>query len=219
LKLVAERGLVRGERIGVDGSTMEANAALRTIVRRDNGESYRAMLTRMAQESGIETPSAEDMARFDRKRKGKGKTLSNADWKSPTDPEAKIAKMKDGTTHMAYKPEHAVVRLSTPRRILCRVHPPRGTNALSATCSSRPSAGCWPAATVSCSASLLTATWAGASEPSERTTQVFRIDLLPAEFGDAIWMAYGTATARHRILIDCGTSAVHPRRCASASST
>ena len=61
LKLVAERGLVKGERIGVDGSTMEANAALRTIVRRDSGESYRAMLTRMAQESGIETPSAEDL--------------------------------------------------------------------------------------------------------------------------------------------------------------
>ena len=106
LKLVAERGLVKGERIGVDGSTMEANAALRTIIRRDTGESYRAMLTRMAQESGIETPSAEDLARFDRKRKGK--TLSNADWKSPTDPDGRIAKMKDGTTHLAYKPEHAV---------------------------------------------------------------------------------------------------------------
>jgi hypothetical protein len=94
LKLVAERGLVKGERIGVDGSTMEANAALRTIVR------YRAMLTRMAKESGVETPSAEDLARFDRKRKGK--TLSNADWESPTDPDARIAKMKDGTTHLAY---------------------------------------------------------------------------------------------------------------------
>ena len=102
LKLVAERGLVKGERIGVDGSTMEANAALRTIVRRDSGESYRAMLTRMAKESGVETPTAEDLARFDRKRKGK--TLSNADWKSPTDRDARIAKMKDGTTHLAYKP-------------------------------------------------------------------------------------------------------------------
>ena len=85
---------------------MEASAALRTIVRRDTGESYRAMLTRMAQESGIETPTAEDLARFDRKRKGK--TLSNADWESPTDTDARIAKMKDGTTHLAYKPEHAV---------------------------------------------------------------------------------------------------------------
>src|SRR5208283_741848 len=80
LKLVAERGLARGERIGIDGSTMEANAALRTIVRRDNGESYREMLARMARESGIDTPSAEDLARFDRKRKGK--TLSSAERRS-----------------------------------------------------------------------------------------------------------------------------------------
>ena len=106
LQLIADRGLVKGERIGVDGSTMEANAALRTILRRDNGETYRAMLTRMAKESGIETPSAEDLARLDRKRKGK--KLSNDDWTSPTDPDAKIARMKDGTTHLAYKPEHAV---------------------------------------------------------------------------------------------------------------
>ena len=120
LKLVAEHGLVKGERIGVDGSTMEANAALRTIVRRDNGESYRDMLTRMATESGIATPSAEDLARFDRKRKGK--TLSNADWKSPTDPEAKIAKMKDGVTHLAYKPEHAV-DLDTGVVVAAPIHP------------------------------------------------------------------------------------------------
>ena len=120
LRLVAERGLVKGERIGVDGSTMEANAALRTIVRCDSGESYRAMLTRMAQESGIETPTAEDLARFDRKRKGK--TLSNADWKSPTDPDARIAKMKDGTTHLAYKPEHAV-DLDTGVVVAAPIHP------------------------------------------------------------------------------------------------
>jgi hypothetical protein len=75
LKLVAERGLVKGARIGVDGSTMEANAALRTIVRRDNGESYREMLTRMAKESGVETPTIDDLIRVDRKRKGK--KLSN----------------------------------------------------------------------------------------------------------------------------------------------
>ena len=106
LELVAERGLVKGERIGVDGSTMEANAALRNIVRRDSGECYRAMLERMAKESGIATPSAEDLARFDRKRKGK--KVSNEDWISETDAEAKIARMKDGTTHLAYKPEHAV---------------------------------------------------------------------------------------------------------------
>ncbi len=120
LKFVAERGLVKGERIGVDGSTMEANAARRTIVRRDNGESYRQMLTRMGQESGIETPTAEELARFDRKRKGG--TLSNGDWKSATNPDAKIAKMKDGTTHSAYKPEHAV-DLDTGVIVAAPIHP------------------------------------------------------------------------------------------------
>jgi transposase len=80
LQRLAEHGLIKGERIGLDASTMEANAALRTIVRRDSGESYRTMLTRMAVESGIETPTAEDLVRLDRKRKGK--TLSNADWRA-----------------------------------------------------------------------------------------------------------------------------------------
>jgi len=106
LKRLAEHDLIKGKRIGVDASTMEANAALRTIVRRDSGEGYREMLTRMAKESGIETPTAEDLVRLDRNRKGK--TLSNADWESPTDPDARIAKLKDGRTHLAYKPEHAM---------------------------------------------------------------------------------------------------------------
>src|SRR5579863_9349522 len=105
LKLVAEHGLVKGKRIGVDASTMEANAALRTIVRRDDGRTYREMLTQMAKESGIETPSADDLVRLDRTRKGK---LSNDEWTSQTDPDARIARMKDGRTHLAYKPEHAV---------------------------------------------------------------------------------------------------------------
>src|SRR5512136_1628812 len=120
LKIVAERGLVKGERIGVDGSTMEANAALRTIVRRDNGESYREMLTRMAKESGVETPTIDDLIRLDRQRKGK--KLSNEDWTSKTDPEAKIAKMKDGSTHLAYKPEHAV-DLDTGIIVAAALHP------------------------------------------------------------------------------------------------
>ena len=96
------------------------NAALRTIVRRDSGEGYRQMLKRMAVESGIETPSAEDLVRIDRARKGK--KLSNADWVSKTDPDAKIAKMKDGTTHLAYKPEHAV-DLDTGAGIAAELHP------------------------------------------------------------------------------------------------
>ena len=90
LKRLAEHGLIKGERIGVDASTTEANAALRTFVRRDSGEGYREMLTRVAKESGIETPTTEDLVRLDRKRKDK--TLSNADRQSPTDPDAKIAK-------------------------------------------------------------------------------------------------------------------------------
>jgi transposase len=106
LQRLAERGLIRGERIGVDASTMEANAALRAIVRRDSGEGYRDMLTRMAQASGIETPTAADLVRLDRARKGK--RLSNTEWESPTDPDARIAKLKDGRTRLAYKPEHAM---------------------------------------------------------------------------------------------------------------
>jgi transposase len=106
LQRLAERGLVKGERIGVDASTMEANAALRAIVRRGSGEGYREMLTRMAQESGIETPTADDLIRLDRARKGK--KLSNADWESPADPDARIARLKDGRTRLAHKPEHAL---------------------------------------------------------------------------------------------------------------
>ena len=120
LKLIAARGLVKGERIGVDASTMEANAALRTIVRRETGETYREMLQRMAKESGIETPSADDLVRLDRARKGK--KLSNEDWVSPTDADAKIAKMKDGTTHLAYKPASAV-DLDTGAVVAAEIHP------------------------------------------------------------------------------------------------
>jgi transposase len=120
LERLAEHGLIKGERIGVDASTMEANAALRAIVRRDTGEGYRAMLGRLAQESGITTPTAEDLVRLDRKRKGK--RLSNAEWASPSDPEARIAKLKDGRTRLAYKPEHAV-DLETGAIVAAEIHP------------------------------------------------------------------------------------------------
>ena len=120
LAQIAEAGLVKGERIGVDASTLEANAALRNIVRRDTAEGYREMLERLAQESGIETPTAADLVRLDRKRKGK--KLSNQDWVSKSDPEAKIAKMKDGTTHLADKPEHAV-DLDTGAVVAAELHP------------------------------------------------------------------------------------------------
>jgi transposase len=120
LQRLAEHGLIQGGRIGVDASTIEANAALRSIVRRDSGEDYREMLQRLAKESGIATPTADDLIRLDRQRKGK--RLSNADWTAPTDPEAKIAKMKDGRTRLAYKPEHAV-DLDTGAIVAAEIHP------------------------------------------------------------------------------------------------
>jgi transposase len=105
LKVLAEHGLIDGKTIGVDGTTLEANAALRSIVRRDTGESYTDFLKRLAQASGIETPTQEDLAKLDRKRSKKG---CNQDWQHPDDPDAKITKMKDGSTHLAHKAEHAV---------------------------------------------------------------------------------------------------------------
>jgi transposase len=105
LGVLADRGLLKGKTVGVDATTLEANAAMRSIIRRDNGESYDEFLTGLAQQSGIETPTREDLARVDRKRKKKG---SNQEWMSPSDPDARIAKMKDGTTHLAHKAEHAV---------------------------------------------------------------------------------------------------------------
>jgi transposase len=105
LGLLADRGLLKGKMVGVDGTTLEANAAMRSIVRRDNGQAYEAFLKELAQKSGIATPTREDLARMDRKRKKKG---SNQEWQSATDPDARITKMKDGSTHMAHKAEHAV---------------------------------------------------------------------------------------------------------------
>jgi len=105
LKIVADSGLLKGKTIGIDATTLEANAALRSIIRRDTGESYDEFLTRLAKASGIETPTREDLARIDKKRKNKG---SNKDWQHPHDPDAKITKMKDGRTHLAHKAEHAV---------------------------------------------------------------------------------------------------------------
>src|SRR5438445_520771 len=100
-----DRGLVKGKTVGIDATTLEANAAMRSIVRRDNGESYEEFLKGLAKESGIETPTREDLARLDRQRK---KKASNQEWVNPHDPDARITKMKDGRTHLAHKAEHAV---------------------------------------------------------------------------------------------------------------
>jgi transposase len=105
LQRIAESGLLKGKTIGIDATTLEANAALRSIVRRDTGDSYEEFLIKLAKESGIETPTREDLARIDRKRAKKG---SNDDWTHPHDPDSRITKMKDGRTHLAHKFEHAV---------------------------------------------------------------------------------------------------------------
>src|SRR5512144_1948081 len=102
---LATAGLLKGRTVAVDATTLEANAAMRSIVRRDTGETYQAFLTRLAAESGIKTPTREALARLDRRRK---KRTSNTDWQNPSDPDAKITKMKDGRTHLAHKAEHAV---------------------------------------------------------------------------------------------------------------
>jgi transposase len=105
LGVLADRGLVKGQKVGVDATTLEANAAMRSIVRRDSGASYEEFLIELARQSGIQTPTKEDLARMDRKRK---KRTSNQEWVSPSDPDARVTKMKDGTTHLAHKAEHAV---------------------------------------------------------------------------------------------------------------
>ena len=105
LQRVADAGLLKGKTVGVDATTLEANAALRSIVRRDTGEGYDAFLRGLAAASGIATPTRAELARLDRKRRKKG---SNKDWTHPKDPDAKITKMKDGRTHLAHKAEHAV---------------------------------------------------------------------------------------------------------------
>jgi transposase len=105
LKMLAAKGLLKGKTLGIDATTLEANAAMRSIVRNDTGQTYNEFLTHLAQASGITTPTREDLAQIDRSRKNKA---SNDDWHNPHDPDAKITKMKDGRTHLAHKAEHAV---------------------------------------------------------------------------------------------------------------
>lgn len=110
LQLVEQHKLLSATVVGVDSTTLEANAAMKSIVRKDTGENWNQYVTRLMREEGVisleEEPSAEELRRFDRKRKDK--RVSNDDWENPHDPEAKIAKMKDGRTHLAYKAEHVV---------------------------------------------------------------------------------------------------------------
>jgi transposase len=106
LKVAHQKKLLRGKTVAVDSTTLEANAAMRGIVRKDTGEDWKEYLKRLMAEQGIEDPTDEDIRRFDKGRKGK--KVSNEEWQSPADPDSRIAKMKDGTTHLAYKAEHTV---------------------------------------------------------------------------------------------------------------
>ena len=106
LKVAHEKKLLKGQATAVDATLLEANAAMKSIVRRDTGDDWKAYLRRLAEEAGIENPTDEDLRRFDKKRTGK--KVSNKEWVSTTDPAARIMKMKDGRTHLAYKAEHAI---------------------------------------------------------------------------------------------------------------
>lgn len=105
VQLAARTGLLRGTTVAVDATTVEANAAMKSIVRRDTGESWRQYIRRLAVEDGVVAPTDEDARRLDRRRK---KRVSNADWQSGSDPESRITKLKDGRTHLAYKAEHVI---------------------------------------------------------------------------------------------------------------
>jgi transposase len=105
LQIAQDKKLLRGKTVAVDATTLEANAAMRSIVRKDTGENYKDYLKRLLAEQGVEDPTDEDIRRFDKERTKKG---SNQEWQSPVDPDSRIAKMKDKRTHLAYKAEHVV---------------------------------------------------------------------------------------------------------------
>jgi transposase len=119
LRILVERGLYDGKTLAVDATMLEANAAMKSIVRRDSGEGWKQYIKRLAQEAGIENPTEEDARRLDRRRK---KRVSNKDWESKTDSDSRIAKMKDGRTHLAYKAEH-VIDLKSEVVVAATIHP------------------------------------------------------------------------------------------------
>jgi transposase len=106
LSLLEQKGLLRGKTVAIDATTLEANAAMKSIVRKDTGQDWKEYLQGLAKAEGIQNPTEEDLRRLDRRRQDK--KVSNQQWESRTDPDSRIAKMKDGRTHLAYKAEHAV---------------------------------------------------------------------------------------------------------------
>jgi transposase len=120
LAIAQERGLLKGGTVAVDSTTLEANAAMKSIVRKDTGEDWKEYVGRLAQEAGLEDLTDEQLRKFDKKRKGK--KASNDDGQSPSDPDARITKMKNGDTHLAYKAEHAV-DLKTEMGVAAQIYP------------------------------------------------------------------------------------------------
>lgn len=109
LELVNDHKLLDAKTVGVDATTLEADAAMKSIVRKETGEDWEEYLMRLAAEDGVEIQSQADLIRYDKDRNKRGKKkVSNEEWTSPNDPDARITKMKDGTTHLAYKAEHVV---------------------------------------------------------------------------------------------------------------
>jgi len=123
LDVARQKKFLKGQTVAVDSTTLEANAAMKSIVRKDSGEDWKQYLRRLAEEAGIEDPSDDDLRRFDKQRDTQGeKKVSNQQWQSPSDPDSRIAKMKDGRTHLAYKAEH-VVDLETEMLVAATVYP------------------------------------------------------------------------------------------------
>ena len=120
LKLADQKGMLKGKTVAVDSTLMEADAAMKSIVRRDTGDDWKTYLRGLAKDAGLENPNDEELRRFDKNRKDK--KVSNDDWVSPTDPDSRIAKMKDGTTHLAYKAEH-VIDLDTDLVLAAAIYP------------------------------------------------------------------------------------------------
>ena len=106
LSVAAHKGLLWGEAIGIDSTTIQANASMRSIVRKDSGKGWKDYTKKLAKKAGLDDPTDDELRQFDRTRPGK--TVSNDDWENPHDPDAAITRMKDGTTRMGYKAEHAV---------------------------------------------------------------------------------------------------------------
>jgi hypothetical protein len=125
LALLQKKKLLKGKTVGVDSTTLEADAAMKSIVRKDTGEDWKEYLARLMKEEGLieendEEPSDEERRNFDKSHTGK--KVSNDEWTSPIDPDARIAKMKDGATHLAYKAEH-VVDLETEAILVAEIYP------------------------------------------------------------------------------------------------